>query len=930
MSLPTFSQSFDPALMAQVEQRVSAELAKRREKLGLETRLIDFLEAAWPALDSAEYQVSWAVDALCEHLEGVTHGHIRKLLINFPPRCTKPVAESALVMCKRGLIPLCEITVGDEVWTHKGRWRKASAVHQQGILPTLKIRTWTGREVEAASDHPFLTPEGWVELGKIRPHDVVGFAPLHVTKDDCGTNTISAEEARLLGYLVGDGSCGGTPNVTCADDVEAADIMHCIRAVGFMPYDYRYKMINTGAWLRRISIRAAEGHKNNTRKGARGPVRQWVDFHGLDRKSSYTKMVPDAVMRGSNEVVLNFLGAYWACDGFVTTKGTKRDGTERDDLYIGCDSVNKRFMQQIQMLLLRIGVDSRLRTKVNKRLKTKRQGESYTSYTVAISTQDDCWRFARAVKMYHLKHNKMINARIRRFDFDRTIIGDTVEEVVASEPQLCRCLTVEEDSSFVANGFIVHNTTVCSIAWPAWTWTRRWPSFWSGPKVKFLSASYNNSLALENSNKTRRLIGSPFYQQRWGKDFQILEDQNSKVQFDNSAGGSRVATSVGGSLLGLGGDIICVDDPLNTAGVESEKERQTALDWWSEIRSTRLNNPKLSALVVVMQRLHENDISGFIQDGDDYDDWTHLMLPMRHDERRHCVTVLKRDKDGTPLEVFEDPRVEDGELLWPERFGEQQVKALEEALGPYFASGRLQQRPTPKGGSIFERDWWVLWEAPDGRFPAFEYIVASLDSAFTAKEENDPSALTVWGVFKDDKGQSRIMLIHAWRKHLQFHGPDVEKEKGESDFMFRRRAQKVWGLVETVADTCNRFKVDRLLIEAKASGITAAQELGRLHGREGWAIQLCTVKGDKVARAMAAQATFAQGLIYAPERDWSEMVISEMEMFPKGKFDDLTDSATQAIKHLRDGGMANTDAEEQAEINEGLMLRKRPVPLYPC
>lgn len=492
-------------------------------------------------------------------------------------------------------------------------------------------------------------------------------------------------------------------------------------------------------------------------------------------------------------------------------------------------------------------------------------------------------------------------------------------------------------------------TTVASVCWPSWTWTRREKSFWSGPSVKFLCASYNNSLSLENSNKGRRLIGSPWYQERWGKEFQILEDQNSKVQFDNSAGGSRVATSVNGTLLGLGGDIIDIDDPHNTNEIESAVQRETVVNFWKEIRSTRLNDPKRSALVVTMQRLHEEDVSGYIAEQDDYSEWTHLMLPMRHDERRHCVTVLKWDEANEPEVTFEDPRQDEGELMWPERFGEREVKALEDSLGPYMASGRLQQMPTPKTGSIFDRDYWELWESTDGKFPAFEYIVASLDSAFTEKQENDPSALTVWGVFSapstvggriDEKSghiwevegpqSRRIMLIHAWRKHLQFHGPELKRAANESEFMFRKRAQKIWGLVEWVADTCSRFKIDRLLIEAKASGISAAQELRRLHGREGWAIQLCPTKGDKVARALAVQAMFAQGMIYAPERDWSELVISEMAQFPKGRFDDLTDSSSQALRHLRDNGLANSDAEEEAEVMEGLMLRKKPQPLYPC
>lgn len=189
--------------------------------------------------------------------------------------------------------------------------------------------------------------------------------------------------------------------------------------------------------------------------------------------------------------------------------------------------------------------------------------------------------------------------------------------------------------------------------------------------------------------------------------------------------------------------------------------------------------------------------------------------------------------------------------------------------------------------------------------------------------------MTVWGVFKNEEGNRRIIALSAWRKRLRFRGPTIERLKDESDFMYRRRSQQHWGLVEWTVDTCRRFKVDRLLIEAKASGISAAQELERQHGREGWAVQLMQVKGDKVARALAVQATFSQGMVYAPIRDWSEMVIDEMAVFPMGKFKDLTDLTTQAIKHLRDVGLAQSDEEENYAVHEEARLRSKPRPLYP-
>jgi predicted phage terminase large subunit-like protein len=145
---------------------------------------------------------------------------------------------------------------------------------------------------------------------------------------------------------------------------------------------------------------------------------------------------------------------------------------------------------------------------------------------------------------------------------------------------------------------------------------------------------------------------------------------------------------------------------------------------------------------------------------------------------------------------------------------------------------------------------------------------------------------------------------------------------------YSRRSRGQWGLVEWIAHSCRRFKVNTLLIEAKASGLSAAQELRNRHGREGWSIITLPVKGDKVARALAAQPTWSQGMVYSPDRAWAEQVIQEMETFPKSKHDDLTDSATQAINYLRSIGMARSDDESTDDETRAAMPRRRLGALY--
>jgi predicted phage terminase large subunit-like protein len=322
-------------------------------------------------------------------------------------------------------------------------------------------------------------------------------------------------------------------------------------------------------------------------------------------------------------------------------------------------------------------------------------------------------------------------------------------------------------------------------------------------------------------------------------------------------------------LLGIGGDVIVLDDPHNTRQAESEAERLSALTWWSEISATRLNNPRESAIVVIMQRLHEDDISGVILSSERSSDWCHLCIPMSYEQRRHCVTATS-----------DSPR------------------ALQE-FAPHAHRGVGLARST--------RPVWGIFAHPELR-------------------------------------RTRIILIDAWRKHLQMHGaptprledevvkigdtPQVVRRKG---MLWEKRVGHEWGLVEWVAQTCRKWGVQKLLVENKASGITAAQELRRLHGREGWAVQLVDPKGsDKVARALAVQPLFASGLIYAPDRAWVEMWMTELCLFPKARHDDLVDSTTQALKYLRDVGAVQFDDEVAAEEADRVRLRPRLQSLYPC
>ena len=475
-------------------------------------------------------------------------------------------------------------------------------------------------------------------------------------------------------------------------------------------------------------------------------------------------------------------------------------------------------------------------------------------------------------------------------------------------------------------------TTVASIAWPAWIWARSQDTFISGASVKLLTSSYGARLSLEHANKTRQLILSPWYQKYWGDRFTLRLDQNTKSHMENTKGGARQATSVGGSLLGLGGAVLVVDDAHNTETekkIETDVDRKKVAGWWRELHSTRLNDPKKSVIVVVMQRLHTSDLSGIILDSDE--DWCHLCIPMRFDERRRSVTVVLPQYDDP--EPWADPRTEDGELMWPERFGEIEVRKLEKQLGPYLAAGRLQQMPVPKGGGIIKRDWWQLWGKEEAacyglewisdtkEFPHFALVFGSLDTSYGEKDENNYNAMTVWGVWLDRNKNRRLMMMYGWVKRLPLHGRVITQKIGEAKVNFKQRQQAEWGLVELVADTCKRYKIQRLLIENKTRGHDVANEIARLYARDNWGVEMVEPVGDKVSRTHSVVPLFTDGMIWAPETRWSDEIITNVEIFPKGEFDDAHDSVTQAINWAREKGIVERADETNAALEDEMRYK---------
>ena len=462
---------------------------------------------------------------------------------------------------------------------------------------------------------------------------------------------------------------------------------------------------------------------------------------------------------------------------------------------------------------------------------------------------------------------------------------------------------------------------IVNIFWPSWEWGPR-----NMPHMRYICAAHQQGLAIRDATKMRRLVISEWYQARWGDRVTLTGDQNAKTKFENTATGFREAIAAG-SITGSRGDRVLIDDPHSVESANSDAMRATTLEWFTEAVPTRLNNPKTSAIVIIMQRLHEEDVSGVVLDRKGFKGvYDHICLPMRFETWR---------KDVPTKLGYVDPREDEGELLFPQRFPAEVVDRDEAAMGPYAVASQHQQVPTPRGGGVIKDQWWQLWERKD--FPPLDFVVASLDTAYSSKaeERGDFSAMTVWGVFSGDPevrstlgvdrygkpymntinsyytsdldAVPRVILMHAWAERLELHE-----------------------LVQKVAKDCKTLKVDKLLIENKAAGHSVAQELRRLFNHEQFAVQMYDPKSiDKLGRLYSVQHLFAESMIYAPNTQWAEQVIRQVSTFPRGKHDDLVDTVSMALRHLRDLGLLTRSPERMAEIDESKKhYGKPPAALY--
>jgi len=387
---------------------------------------------------------------------------------------------------------------------------------------------------------------------------------------------------------------------------------------------------------------------------------------------------------------------------------------------------------------------------------------------------------------------------------------------------------------------------IVSVALPAWL-------LGHNPGCEIVCVSYGQELAEKLSADCRRVMLTPWYRRLFPV---TVLDRQAMSHLATTAGGKRYATSVGGTLTGIGADVILVDDPMKPDEALSDAERKRANEWTRHTLFTRINNKKDDRVIIVMQRLHEDDMIGHVME---FADFELLAFPaIAEGDEVHEIQ--------TPFGTLRHHR-KAGEALHPEREPLAVLEKQRKLLGTEFFAAQYQQAPTPPGGGLVKTAWFQRFDL--SHQPRFDRVVQSWDCASKASQLADYSVCTTWGV----TARGEVHLIHVLRQRLEY--PELKRK---------------------VRDMAKEHRAGFVVIEDSSAGTQLIQELSR----EGFArIKPVKANRDKVMRMAAQTPIIEAGRVFLPrEATWLPAYLHELAMFPKGRHDDQVDSTAQALAYI--------------------------------
>jgi predicted phage terminase large subunit-like protein len=412
------------------------------------------------------------------------------------------------------------------------------------------------------------------------------------------------------------------------------------------------------------------------------------------------------------------------------------------------------------------------------------------------------------------------------------------------------------------------------------------------PAANIICVSYAQDLADKLAADCRTLMLTDWYRNLFPGTV-LASRRQATHDFVTTQNGGRLATSVGGGLTGRGADFIIIDDALKPDEALSEVQRKKVNDWYDHTLISRLNDKRTGRIIVIMQRLHEDDLVGHVLQ---QENWRVLKFPAIAEENEtHTIQTLYG------IKTF---RRTVGEALHTEREPLETLAKLREIQGEYNFAGQYQQAPAPLGGGMVKISWFKSY-TPAELPGKFELVFQSWDTANKPTELSDYSVCTSWGV-KDQQ----LYLLHVYRKRVGY--PELKR---------------------AVRDQADAFRPQTILIEDKASGTQLIQELVS----EGvHAIQKYSPTMDKVMRLHSVTSTIENGFVHAPDKSpWLGEYLHELSSFPKGKYDDQADSTSQALDWFKSNsinkvyGLIDYQKQEAARLQIGQQSATIPESM-PC
>ncbi|WP_420346175.1 phage terminase large subunit [Pelagibius sp.] len=387
--------------------------------------------------------------------------------------------------------------------------------------------------------------------------------------------------------------------------------------------------------------------------------------------------------------------------------------------------------------------------------------------------------------------------------------------------------------------------SICtSVAFVAW-------ALGHNPGLRFLCVSYSDALATEFTRQFRMVVESSWYK----RVFPAMRlKKETRTECITTRGGGRVAVSVGGSVTGRGADYIIIDDPLKAEDGASEGARNHLIDWYDGTLSTRLNDKERGVIILVMQRLHQDDLAGhLLRRGP----WYHLNLP-----------AIALEDQRIDIDIDEVYHRRPGELLHPARESREALERIKSDLGSLRFSAQYQQSPVPPEGNLIKRKWFKVYDTAPERQPGVR-IAQSWDIATATGERNDYSVCTSWAIKQKD-----FYLLDVWRGRVEFPA-------------LRRK----------VIDHAMHYGAQTVLIEKAGPGLQLVQDLRQdTTPRFPKPIGI-TPEGEKLLRMEAQTPRLEAGHVLLPkEAPWLAAFLEELRAFPSGRHDDQVDSVSQFLK----------------------------------